>query len=121
LPRSGRRPDITEAARAWLIGEASAKPKERAYPHELWTLPLLAAHAPLPRPDSGSYLPGSAGAQHGPRHPKQATGQAHKVRYYLDRRDPAFDERKAEVIEVYAAAEMMRAPPETERPVAILS
>jgi hypothetical protein len=39
----------------------------------------------------------------------------------LDRRDPAFDERKAEVIEVYAAAEMMRAPPETERPVAILS
>ena len=30
----------------------------------------------LPRPDSGSYLPGSAGAQHGPRHPKQATGQA---------------------------------------------
>jgi len=26
----------------------------------------------------------------------------------LDRRDPAFDERKAEVIEVYAAAEMMR-------------
>jgi transposase len=39
----------------------------------------------------------------------------------LDRRDPAFDERKAEVIEVYAAAEMVRALPETERPVAILS
>jgi len=34
----------------------------------------------------------------------------------LDRRDPAFDERKAEVIEVYAAAEMVRAPPETQRP-----
>jgi hypothetical protein len=39
----------------------------------------------------------------------------------LDRRDPAFEERKAEVIEVYAAAEMVLALPETERPVAILS
>jgi hypothetical protein len=45
LPRSGRRPDITEAARTWLIGEACVKAKERGYPHELWTLRLLAAHA----------------------------------------------------------------------------
>jgi DDE superfamily endonuclease len=45
----------------------------------------------------------------------------HKVRYYLERRDPAFSNRKAEVIEVYAAAEMLRALPEAERPVAILS
>src|ERR1700759_5326446 len=29
LPRSGRPPEITEAARTWLIGEACAKPKER--------------------------------------------------------------------------------------------
>jgi hypothetical protein len=33
LPRSGRKPDITEAARTWLIGEACAKPKDRGYPH----------------------------------------------------------------------------------------
>ena len=32
----------------------------------------------------------------------------HKVRYYLQRRDPAFEERKAEVLQVYAAAEMLR-------------
>jgi hypothetical protein len=45
LPRSGRPADINEAARTWLIGEACAKPKDRGYPHELWTLRLLAAHA----------------------------------------------------------------------------
>jgi hypothetical protein len=45
----------------------------------------------------------------------------HKVRYYLDRRDPAFAERKAEVIEVYGAVEMLRSLPEAERSVAILS
>jgi hypothetical protein len=45
LPRSGRRLDITEAARTWLIGEACVKAKERGYPHKVWTLRLLAAHA----------------------------------------------------------------------------
>jgi hypothetical protein len=45
----------------------------------------------------------------------------HKVRYYLDRRDPAFAERKAEVIEVYGAVEMLRSLPEAERSVAIVS
>jgi hypothetical protein len=37
LPRSGRKPDITEAARTWLVGEACAKIKDRGYPHKLWT------------------------------------------------------------------------------------
>jgi hypothetical protein len=45
LPRSGRPPDITEAARTCLIGEARVKAKDRGYPHEVWTLRLLAAHA----------------------------------------------------------------------------
>jgi hypothetical protein len=40
----------------------------------------------------------------------------YKVRYYLDRRDPAFAERKAEVIEVYGAVEMLRSLPEAELP-----
>ena len=35
LPRSGRPPDITPAGRAWPIGEACIKPKERGDPHEL--------------------------------------------------------------------------------------
>src|SRR4051794_33257679 len=45
----------------------------------------------------------------------------HKVRYYLQRRDPAFEERKAEVLDVYAAAWMPRQVPEADRSVAVLS
>ena len=45
----------------------------------------------------------------------------HKVRYYLQRRDPSFEERKAEVLEVYAAAEMLRHIPEADRPAVVLS
>jgi transposase len=45
----------------------------------------------------------------------------HKVRYYLERRDPAFDERLAAVIEVYQAAQQLQdVAPERHR-VAILS
>lgn len=64
LPRSGRRPDITEAARIWLIGEACVKAKERGYPHEIWTLRLLAARTRA-RAGGRSRLPDRTRAQHG--------------------------------------------------------
>jgi transposase len=121
LPRSGRRPDITEAARAWLIGEACAKAKDRGYPHELWTLRLLAAHARCHGPMQGHPCLAELAPSTVHDILNKQPVKPHKVRYYLDRRDPAFAERKAKVIEVYAAAEMLRTLPESERSVAILS
>jgi len=121
LPRSGRRREISEAARTWLIGEACVKAKERGYPHEVWTLRLLAAHAR----EHGSAAGHACLAELAPSTVYQALNsqpvKPHKVRYYLQRRDPAFEERKAEVLEVYAAAEMLRQIPEADRPVAVLS
>src|ERR1700758_2261227 len=121
LPRSGRRPDITEAARTWLIGEACVKAKERGYPHELWTLRLLAAHAREHGPLIGHAC--LAGLVPSTVHQvlNSQPVKTHRVRYYLQRRDPAFEERKAEVLEVYAAAEMLRQMPEADRPVVVLS
>ena len=118
LPRSGRRPEITEAARTWLIGGACVKAKERGYPHELWTLHLLAAYAREHGLATGhaclaELAPSTVHAM--------LNSQPHKVRYYLQRCDPAFEERKAEVLEVYAAAEMLRQIPQADRPVAVLS
>jgi transposase len=121
LPRSGRPPDITEPALAWLIGEACAKAKERGYPHELWTFRLLAAHARRHGPMAGHPCLAELAPSTVHDILNKQPVKPHKVRYYLNRRDPAFDARKAEVIEVYAAAEMLRELPEAERPVAILS
>ena len=121
LPRSGRKPDITEAARTWLIGEACAKPKDRGYPHELWTLRLLAAHARSHGCGVGHGCLAELAASTVHDILNRRPVKPHKVRYYLERRDPAFDERKAEVLEVYAAAEMLRALPQAERPVAVVS
>ena len=121
LPRSGRRPDITEAARTWLIGEACVKAKQRGYPHEVWTLRLLAAHARERGPAAGHTCLVELAPSTVHEVLNSQPVKPHKVRYYLQRRDPAFEERKAEVLEVYAAAEMLRQIPEADRPVAVLS
>jgi transposase len=121
LPRSGRRPDITEAARTWLIGEACVKAKQRGYPHEVWTLRLLAAHAREHGPAAGHACLAELAPSTVHEVLNSQPVKPHKVRYYLQRRDPAFEERKAEVLEVYAAAEMLRQIPEADRPVAVLS
>ena len=121
LPRTGRPPDITPAGRAWLIGEACIKPKERGYPHELWTLRLLATHARDNAAAAGHPCLAELAAStvHAILHANAI--KPHKVRYYLERRDPAFEDRMAAVVETYAAAEMLRDMPAAERPAAILS
>jgi hypothetical protein len=121
LPCSGRRSDITEAARAWLIAEACVKAKEHGYPHELWTLRLLAAHAREHGPVAGHACLAELAPSMVHEVLNSQPVKPHKVRYCLQRRRPAFEERKAEVLEVYAAAEMLRQMPEANRPVAVLS
>ncbi|MGC9272118.1 IS630 family transposase [Acidiphilium sp.] len=121
LPRSGRRPDITEAARTWLIGEACVKAKERGYPHELWTLRLLAVHTREHGPAAGHACLAELAPSTVHDVLNSQPVKPHKMRYYLQRRDPNFEMRKAEVLEVYAAAEMLREIPEADRPVAVLS
>ena len=38
----------------------------------------------------------------------------HKVKYYLERRDPEFDEKMAEVLSVYCEVEQLKQAPERE-------
>ena len=108
-PRARRDAVITREARAWLVSLACAKPIASGYPHELWTTRLLAAHA----------------RDHGPRagHPslaKLAQGtvckilaahevKPHKIRYYVEQRDPEFEPKMAEVLCVYREVEVRRA------------
>jgi transposase len=107
-PRPGREPVITEEARAFIVDLACQKAKDFGYPHELWTTRLLARHI----------------REHGPRvgHAslaKLAQGtlckilakqeiQPHKVRYYLERRDPEFEAKMAEVLCVYREVALLR-------------
>ena len=107
--RTGRDARITAEARTWLVGLACAKPTQFGYPHELWTTRLLAAHARDHGPHAGH--PSLANLAQGTVCKILAAHEVkpHKVRYYLERRDPEFEPKMAEVLCVYREVEMRRA------------
>ncbi len=121
LPRSGRPSSITEKAEAWLTALACQKPKELGYSYELWTTKLLAeyvrkhcrkaGHACLQRIGKGTISKILS------RHKLKP----HKVRYYLQLRDPNFDERMAEVIQTYRQAQEARKNPQRYKNIVFLS
>ena len=120
-PRPGKAPQITHEAKAWLVSLACQKAKALGYPHELWTTRLLARHA----------REHAAAAGH-PCLQKVVQGtvckilarheiKPHKVRYYLERRDEAFETKMAEVLCVYREVAVLRASQTLGTDVAIIS
>ena len=107
--RPGRDARITVEARTWLVGLACAKPTQFGYPHELWTTRLLAAHARDHGPRAGH--PSLANLAQGTVCKILAAHEVkpHRVRYYLERRDPELEPKMAEVLCVYREVEMRRA------------
>ncbi len=119
-PRPGREPEITVEARAWLVDLACRKAKDFGYPHELWTTRLLAAHARKQGPAAG-HVCLSALVQGTVCKILDAEDiKPHRVRYYLQRRDPEFSEKMAEVLCVYRQVKLLKKRPPSDA-VAIIS
>src|SRR6266481_2590042 len=107
-PRPGREPSITLEAKAWLTSLSCRKAKELGYPHELWTTRLLARHAREHGPAEGH--PCLANLAQGTlcKILDSEEVKPHKVRYYLERRDPEFAEKMAEVLCVYRKVKLLK-------------
>jgi transposase len=107
-PRPGKEPTITAEAKAWVVNLACRKAKELGYPHELWTTRLLARHAREQGPAEGhSCLAKLAQGTLCNILNKQEV-KPHKVRYYLERRDPQFKQKMAEVLCVYRQVKLIK-------------
>ena len=108
LPRRGRPATIPAESRAWLVALACRKPTELGYAEELWTVRRLAGHArrhcrEAGHPDLAEVAPGTVS--------KILAAQEvrpHKITYYLERRDPAFDEKMAQVLCFYREVALLR-------------
>ena len=107
-PRAGRDPVISAEAKTWLVALACRKANELGYPHELWTTRLLAAHARQHGPAAGH--PSLARLAQGTVCKILAEHEVkpHKVRYYLEQRDPEFEPKMAEILCVYRHVAMLR-------------
>ncbi len=115
LQRAGRPPQITPEAKTWVTGLACTKPKDHGYAAELWTFRQLSDHVRAHCEAAGHPCLVRAGksmvhnilSEH-PIHP-------HKINYYLERRDPDFEEKMAQVLVVYYEVQELNTPPEGEQ------
>ena len=107
-PRPGKEPTITVEAKTWVVALACRKAKELGYPHEVWTTRLLARHAREHGPAEGhSCLSGLAQGTVCKILDAQEV-KPHKVRYYLERRDPEFKAKMAQVLCVYSKVNVLK-------------
>ena len=107
-PRPGRESTITLEAKAWLVSLACRKAKELGYPHELWTTRLLARHAREHGPAEGHACLANLAQGTVCKILDQEEVKPHKVRYYLEQRDPDFVEKMAEVLCVYRQVKILK-------------
>lgn len=111
LPGRGVKPVITDNAKSWVLSIACQPPKELGYAHETWTYSLLkqhirgncyqAGHQMLSKIDKGVLN----------KILSQGNIKPHKISYYLEKRDPEFEVKMANVLQVYKEIAMINEKP----------
>jgi transposase len=108
LPRPGRPPVYTDDARVWVLSVACTKPVDLGYADETWSYSLLVKH--IRRHCDSEGHPCLRRLGKGQLHAilSRSNVKPHKVTYYLERRDPEFAEKMANVLCVYRQVAMHR-------------
>ena len=96
-----KKPVITEEAKAWVISLACSKPTEHGYAAEMWTRSALADHARKRGPEAGYDCLKKAAKATIQRILDEHPLRPHKMAYYLEKRDPEFDQKMADVLCIY--------------------
>jgi transposase len=94
-------PEITDAAKAWVVSVACTKPKDHGLAAELWTISALARFVSEGAQAAGFARLANAGKSTVWRILNENEIKPHKIRYYLEKRDPEFDRKMQEVLMVY--------------------
>lgn len=107
LPRSGKPRQLPDDAKTWVRNCACQKPKDLGYSYELWTYRLLTAHIRAQCTEAGH--PALRKLSRSKLHKILHEGELHphKIRYYVERRDPAFESKMANVLHVYKEVEII--------------
>jgi len=101
LPHSPKKPSITMEAKAWLISIACQKPKELGKAAEVWSQQSLANYAREHAEQAGHPSLNKAAKATVARILNSHHLKPHKVKYYLEKRDPDFEEKMYDVLMIY--------------------
>ena len=94
-------PEISDEAKAWVVSIACTKPKDHGLAAELWTISALARFVCDGARAAGFARLAKAGKSTVWRILDENEIKPHKIRYYLEKRDPEFDRKMQEVLMVY--------------------
>lgn len=106
LPHGKQEHTITPEDKAWVVHLACSKPTELGYAAELWTRRTLAEHIRKVAQTSGHPGLARAGKATVQRILEEQELKPHKIRYYLERRDPDFEAKMNQVLVVYRELSM---------------
>ena len=101
-------PEISDEAKAWVVSIACTKPKDHELAAELWTISALARFISEGAQAAGFPRLANAGKSTVWRILNDNEIKPHKIRYYLEKRDPQFDRRMQEVLMVYRDVSIYR-------------
>lgn len=96
-----KKPTITEEAKTWVMHLACSKPKDLGFAAEMWTQNALARYVRKEAPLNGHPCLARANKATINRILKSHLLKPHKIRYYLEKKDPHFKEKMHEVLVVY--------------------
>lgn len=100
-PHKPREAVITDDAKAWVVNLGCSKPKEFGYAAELWTRSALARYVREHAIQAGYPALAKAAKATVQRILDAQALRPHKVKYYLERRDPNFLSKMKNVLLVY--------------------
>ena len=104
--RSGRPVEITDDAKSWIVSVACQKPCDLGYSAELWTLAALHKHIQTNAEEAGYPRLKTVTKPWLQKYLKKMDLKPFKIKYYLERKDPDFDNKMHEVLLVYKQVEM---------------
>ena len=104
-----KEPVITEEAKAWVINIACKKPTDFGYAAEMWTRSALAEHVKRYAPTAGHDCLKKAAKATMQRILDGHPIRPHKIAYYLERRDPDFEQKMTDILCVYKEVNVQNA------------
>ena len=104
--RSGRPVEITDDAKAWIVSTACQKPCDLGYAAELWTLAALHRHIQQHAEEAGYPRLKTVTKPWLQKYLKSMDIKPFKIKYYLEKKDPDFEEKMHDVLLVYKQVEM---------------
>jgi transposase len=107
LARKGRPANIDDEDKAWIKSQACVKPKDLGYARELWTINKLTSHIRSKSKETGHESLCNIASSNVWTILNEDKLKPHKIQYFLERRDPEFEQKKNNILMVYKEIDLI--------------